>query len=240
MRSNNQHRGIFVQIHYVIVFNVTTHFCFYYKRVTSIMSGENNHTKQTATQLLQASQAGDQQAINDLIPLVYNEMKKIARQKLHFERKNHTLDTTALVHEAYFKLIKQDEVEWQSRAHFLGIAALAMKRILINYAEYKRAVKRGGDYSSVELNEIEDPDASLIPDSMAEEILTLNEALKRMEKFNERGSRVVEYHFFGGLTWEEISTVMGIAPITVRRSWNAARMWLSREMNQQNPDSSSL
>jgi RNA polymerase sigma factor (TIGR02999 family) len=204
------------------------------------MSEGKSHTRQRVTQLLQASQAGDLQAINNLMPLVYDEMKSIARQKLRFERNGHTLDTTALVHEAYFKLINHDAVEWQSRAHFLGVAALAMKRILINYAEYKRAVKRGGDYSRVDIDEIEDPDATMISDSMAEEILTLNEALKRMEQFNERGSRVVEYYFFGGLTWDEISTVMGIAPITVRRSWNAARMWLSREMNQQNPEPSSL
>lgn len=203
------------------------------------MSEGKSHTRQRVTRLLQASQAGDQQAINNLMPLVYDEMKSIARQKLRFERNGHTLDTTALVHEAYFKLINHDAVEWQSRAHFLGVAALAMKRILINYAEYKRAVKRGGDYSRINIDEIDNPDATMIPDSMAEEILTLNEALKKMEKFNERGSRVVEYHFFGGLTWEEISTVMGVAPITVRRSWNAARLWLSREMNQQKPDPSS-
>jgi RNA polymerase sigma factor (TIGR02999 family) len=199
------------------------------------MSEEKGHHVQNATQLLQASQAGDQQAINDLMPLVYGEMKNIAHQKLRFERNGHTLDTTALVHEAYFKLINHEEVEWQSRAHFLGVAALAMKRILINYAEYKQAVKRGGDYSRVELDEIKDPDSVMISDSMAEEILALNTALNRMKAFNERGSLVVEYHFFGGLTWDEISTIMGIAPITVRRAWNAARLWLSRELGNQSP-----
>ena len=204
------------------------------------MSEEKRHSGQNATQLLQASQAGDQQAINDLMPLVYGEMKNIAHQKLRFERNGHTLDTTALVHEAYFKLISHEEVEWQSRAHFLGVAALAMKRILINYAEYKQAVKRGGDYSRVELDEIRDPDSVMISDSMAEEILALNKALNRMKTFNERGSLVVEYHFFGGLTWDEISTIMGIAPITVRRAWNAARLWLSREIGKQSPGQLSI
>jgi DNA-directed RNA polymerase specialized sigma subunit len=96
-------------------------------------------------------------------------------------------------------------------------------------------VKRGGDYSRVELDEIKDPDSVMISDSMAEEILALNNALNRMKAFNERGSLVVEYHFFGGLTWDEISTIMGIAPITVRRAWNAARLWLSRELGKQSP-----
>ena len=226
----------------LIIILVSVAFPGEYVEGKNIMSEGKSHTRrqQHVTQLLQASQAGDQQAVNELMPLVYDEMKSIARQKLRFEHDCHTLDTTALVHEAYFKLIHHDKVEWQSRAHFLGVAALAMKRILINYAEYKRAVKRGGDYSRVDIDEIEDSQATMIPDSMADEILTLNEALKRMERFNERGSRVVEYHFFGGLTWEEISTLMGIAPVTVRRSWNAARLWLSREMNQQKPDPSSL
>ncbi|PWN07905.1 ECF-type sigma factor [Rhodohalobacter mucosus] len=204
------------------------------------MSEEKSHSRQNVTQLLQASRAGDQKAINDLMPLVYDEMKNIAHQKLRFERNGHTLDTTALVHEAYFKLINHEEVEWQSRAHFLGVAALAMKRILINYAEYKQAVKRGGDYSRVKMEEIRDPDSVHLPDSTAEQILALDEALERMKTFNERGSKVVEYHFFGGLTWDEISTIMGVAPITVRRAWNAARLWLNRELNQKNRGQLSL
>lgn len=185
--------------------------------------------KETATRLLEATRAGDKGAVNELLPYVYEEMRSIAHQKLRFERNGHTLDTTALVHEAYFKLINHDKVNWQSRAHFLAIAALAMKRILVNYAEQRNAVKRGGEYSRVELDDIEDP-AGLLTDSMADDILALNEALKRMKAFNDRGSKVVEYHYFGGLTWKEISEVMGIAPITVRRAWNAAKLWLKREL----------
>lgn len=186
-------------------------------------------SKQAATELLRSSRAGDKEAVNQLLPLVYDEMRSIAHQKLKFERNGHTLDTTALVHEAYFKLINHEQVEWQSRTHFLAIAALAMKRILINYAEKKNAIKRGGEFLRVEMEEIEGQIESM-SDSMAEEILALNEALKRMESFNQRGCKVVEYHFFGGLTWKEISEVMGIAPITVRRAWNVAKLWLRREL----------
>jgi len=192
---------------------------------------KKTYTKQAATQLLQATQAGDKEAVNQLLPMVYDEMRKIARQKLRFERDGHTLDTTALVHEAYFKLINYDKIEWESRTHFLGIAALAMKRILINYAERRNAIKRGGNYSRIELEEIEDP-TEMMSESMAEEILALNGALKRMKEFNERGSKVVEYHFFGGLTWKEISEVMGIAPITVRRAWKVAKLWLKKELKK--------
>lgn len=195
------------------------------------MSEERAYDKQALTRMLQASQAGDKEAVNELLPLVYDEMRNIAHQKLRFERIGHTLDTTALVHEAYFKLIDHERVEWQSRAHFLGVAAMAMKRILINYAEKKNAVKRGGEYSRVEADEFEDPENDWMTDSRAEEILALNEALERMKEFNRRGAEVVDYHFFGGLTWKEISEIMGIAPITVRRSWQAAQLWLRRELN---------
>lgn len=194
---------------------------------------EESYTKETVTRLLRSCQAGDKEAVNKLLPLVYDEMCNIAHQKLRFERDGHTLDTTALVHEAYFKLIDHEEVEWQSRAHFLAISALAMKRILINYAKRRNAVKRGGEYSKadIEMDEIAGK-TEMMSDSMADELLVLDKALKRMEDFNKRGSRVVEYHFFGGLTWKEISEVMGIAPVTVRRAWYAARLWLRRELKK--------
>lgn len=185
-----------------------------------------------ATQLLIATRDGDKDAVNKLFPIVYNEMKKIARKKLRFERSGHTFDTTALVHEAYFRLIDQNEVEWQSRAHFLAIAAQAMRRILLNYAEYKNAQKRGGGFSKIDIDMENLPGRQInMDDEMAESIMALNKALNKMEEFNERGCRVVEYHFFGGLTWEEISEVMGVAPITVRRAWNVSKLWLNRELN---------
>lgn len=184
-----------------------------------------------ATRLLLASREGNKEAVDMLFPLVYDEMRQIAHQKLKFERNGHTLDTTALVHETYFKLINHDDVEWQSRTHFLAVAAIAMRRILINYAEKRNAVKRGGDSRPVEYTETESPPL-FMNDAFADEILALDDALKRMEVFNERGSRVVEYHYFGGLTWKEIADVMGIAPITVRRSWNVAKLWLRKELDQ--------
>lgn len=190
--------------------------------------------KKTVTRLLQSTKEGNKEVVHQLLPYVYDEMRNIAHQKLRFERDGHTLDTTALVHEAYFKLVNHEEVEWQSRTHFLAVAALAMKRILINYARKKKAQKRGRDHQKVDLDNFEDIEGSLqeMSDSMADEILALNEALKKMESFNQRGCRVVEYHFFGGLTWKEISEVMGLAPITVRRAWNVAKLWLRRELKE--------
>lgn len=189
-------------------------------------------TKQAVTQLLKATRAGDREAVNELLPLVYEEMRGLAHQKLRFERNGHTLDTTALVHETYFKLINHDQVEWQSRAHFLAVAAMAMKRILINYAERRNAIKRGGKYSRIDIDEFADDDIETMGAGMAEQILVLEKALQKMKKFNERGCQVVEYHFFGGLTWKEISEVMGLAPITVRRAWYASRLWLQRELHR--------
>lgn len=194
-----------------------------------LRTADGSPSRDAITRLLQSSRAGDKEAVNRLFPLVYDEMRQIARQKLRFERNGLTLDTTALVHETYFKLVNHDRVEWQSRAHFLAVSAMAMKRILINYAEKKRAVKRGGEFSRVELNQVEGA-LEEMSDRMADEILALNIALRKMETFNKRGSKVVEYHFFGGLTWKEISEVMGIAPITVRRAWQVARLWLKREL----------
>lgn len=191
----------------------------------------NSPSRDVATRLLLSSQDGDKDAVNQLMGMVYDEMCDIARQKLRYERNNHTFDTTALVHEAYFKLIRHDRVEWQSRSHFLAIAAQAMRRILINHAEKRKTVKRGGEFSRVELDVIEDPSEKEMSESMADEILAINEALKRMETFNERGSRIVEYHFFGGLTWKEIAEVIGVSPVTVRRSWNVAKLWLRRELS---------
>jgi len=169
------------------------------------------------------------------MPIVYDEMKAIAHEKLLFERDGHTLDTTALVHETYLKLVQQEEVEWQSRTHFLAIASLAMKRILINYAQKRNAIKRGGNFSQIEIDvDGIAADSENMSKKMADEILEIDKALKKMKKFNQRGSLIVDYHFFGGMTWKEISEVMGIATITVRRSWYTARLWLRRELKKNN------
>jgi len=180
------------------------------------------------TKLLLEARAGDPEAMDRLVALVYEELHTLAHQKLRFEPTGHTLQTTALVHEAYLKLVDQQRVDWQNRAQFFAVAALAMRRILVNHAEGRRAAKRGGGAAPVPLDDAHLRGAS--PDVLDEQILALNEALTRLAAFNERGARVVEYRFFGGLSYEEIATTMGVSPITVRRAWESARAWLKREL----------
>ena len=162
-----------------------------------------------------------------LMELVYDELRAMAHRKLAFERSGHTLQTTALVHEAYLKLVDQRRVDWQNRAHFFAVAATAMRRILVNYAQARRAAKRGGAAENVPLEEA-NAIAGHLPD---ERLLALDDALARLEEFNPRGARVVEYRFFGGLGYDDIATTMGVSPITVRRAWESARAWLRRELD---------
>lgn len=173
--------------------------------------------------------AGNHGVIDDLMPLVYDQLRQLAQRQLRRERSNHTLNTTSLVHEAYLKLIDQSKVSWQNRAHFFAIAAQAMRRILINYANKRKADKRGGGEPLATFNE-----QSMIRETRADELLVLDEALTELEKSNQRLSKVVEYRFFGGLTQGEIAEVMGISVPTVRRDWRLARAWLSRELSQNN------
>jgi RNA polymerase sigma factor (TIGR02999 family) len=178
------------------------------------------------TEILLQARAGDRAAMERLVSLVYGELHAMAHRKLSFERTGHTLQTTALVHEAYLKLVDQRRVDWQNRSHFFAVAALAMRRILVNHAEARRAAKRGGGAERVPLEEIQ-VSAGDLPD---ERLLALDEALKRLEQFNERGARVIQYRFFGGMNYDEIATTMGVSAITVRRSWESARAWLKREL----------
>lgn len=196
-------------------------------------SDEKKYTGEEFTRMLQSAGRGNTEIVNELLPLVYEKIRELAHHKLRFERNNHTLDTTELVHETYMKLVDQKEVEWQSYTHFLAIASLAMKRILIDYARKKNALKRGKNFqkTTIEPDKIALPDNKM-SDSMGREVLAVNDALKKMEQFNKRGVQVVNYHFFGGMTWKEISEVMGISPVTVRRSWYAARLWLRRELQK--------
>ncbi len=182
------------------------------------------------TRLLQQVQEGHGQAWDELMPLVYDELYALAEHKLRFERNDHTLTPTALVHEAYLKLVDQNRVHWQSRSHFFAIAAQAMRRILVNYAARRKTAKRGGGTPQIAFSETLVQRVGLFTDRQAEEVLALNEALNRLEAFSERACRVVEYRFFGGLTYEEVGQVMGLSSITVRRAWNTARAWLRREM----------
>lgn len=177
------------------------------------------------TQLLAELTGGNQAVVNALLPLIYDELHGMAENQLRRERKDHTLNATALVHEAYLKLVDQSRVSWQNRAHFLGVASQAMRRILINYAQQRRALKRGGEMVATTF------DDDLIPrEARADQLIDLDEALTRLKALSERQATVVECRFFGGLTHEEIAEVLGVSVPTVRRDWRLARAWLSREL----------
>lgn len=178
--------------------------------------------QEAVTALLAQASGGDREAFDRLLPAVYDELRQLAGARLRFERDGHTLNATALVHEAYFRLVGQERVEWKGRAHFFAIASQAMRRILINYAEARNAQKRGGGATHVSI----DAAAETMDPTQATELLALDEALKELERFNERGARVVEYRFFGGLTHDEIAEAMGLSEVTVRRAWRSARAWL--------------
>ncbi|OZC02213.1 sigma-70 family RNA polymerase sigma factor [Rubricoccus marinus] len=178
------------------------------------------------TEALRRAQSGDEVAMDSLLPFVYDELQSLAAQQLRQERSAHTLNATALVHEAYLKLINQRDASWQNRAHFFGIASIAMRRVLIQYAERRGAAKRGGGVAAVTL--IEDGIAREAP---TEHLLALDEALTRLGVFAERAARVVEMRFFGGLSQDEIAEALGVSVPTVQRDWKTARAWLARELS---------
>lgn len=178
-----------------------------------------------ATQLLIDLGGGDQQALEEMMPLVYQELRGLARMYVGRERPGHTLQPTALVHEVYFRLIDQRQVDWKNRAQFLGLAAGMMRRVLVNHARGRSAVKRGGDAQRVSL--------SMAAESLEQrevDVLALNQALERLAIIDPRKGRVVELKFFGGLTTEEIGQVLDISPATVEREWSFARAWLYDEV----------
>ncbi len=177
------------------------------------------------TGLLLAWRAGDAGAPDRLFPLVYDELRRIAHQQLGRERSGHTLDTTALVHEAYLKLVDQTRVEWADRSHFFAVASQAMRRILVDYARRYRTEKRGGAPRRVSLT-----DAMLVAEQRADTLLALDEALRELAGLDKRLSQVVECRFFGGLTEEETAEALGITARTVRRDWTKAKGWLHRAL----------
>ncbi len=179
------------------------------------------------TQLLSELSSGNREAVDILLPVVYKELHQLAHMHLRGERRNHTLNATALVHEAYMKLIAQDRITWQNRAHFFGIASQAMRRILINYANARIAEKRGGN--KVLATFVDD---KVSRESRPEELIALDEALKKLEKLNERQSRIIEHWFFVGLKHEEIAEVLNVSVPTVRRDFRLAKAWLSRELKK--------
>lgn len=184
--------------------------------------------KPDITLLLQKINADSSESLDRLLPIVYDQLRAIAGNQMKQERRDHTLSPTALVHEAYLKLIDQQRVTWQNRAHFFAISAQIMRRILINHAEKKSAAKRGGDQIRVTLSEHSDPGS----DSKIEDLLSLNEALNRLAKLDETQAKIVEMRYFGGLTNPEIAEVLKVSESTVQRSWSVARAWLHRELSE--------
>lgn len=185
----------------------------------------SSRPRQQATRLLVEWSEGDSEAANRLIPLVYDELRQLARSYLRRERPDHTLQATGLVHEAYLRLIDQTVTTWQNRAHFLGVAAQVMRRILVDHARRHRAEKRGGDWEKLEYNDEHAPN-----DPRSVNLIALDDALQDLAKFDPRQSQVVELRFFGGLTTEEAGEVLEISPRTVKREWRMARAWLHREV----------
>ena len=183
-------------------------------------------SSQDVTQLLVAWRNGDEAARDELMPLVYQELHRLAHQYMSRERPGHTLQTSALVNEAFLRLVDQRDVKWQNRAHFFGIAGQMMRRILVDYARNRRYAKRGGGAAQVSLDE-----ELIVSEERSAEVVALDEALSRLAAFDERKSQVVELKFFGGLSIEETAEVLGVSPGTVMRDWTLARAWLRREMS---------
>ena len=181
---------------------------------------------QRVTQLLAHWSDGDQAALGELTPLVYDELRRLAHHFMSGQRADHTLQTTALVSEAYLRLADQSNPSWQNRAHFFAVAARAMRQILVNYAESNRAQKRGGGALKIELDE-----AALASPEQAAEIVDLHEALERLATLDARKAQVVELKYFGGLNHDEIAEVMKLSAVTVRRDWVFAKAWLHNELH---------
>jgi RNA polymerase sigma factor (TIGR02999 family) len=177
--------------------------------------------------LLRAWSGGDQSALEKLTPLVYDELHRLAHAYMRRERAGHTLQTTALVNEAYMRLVDASLVQWQDRAHFFGITAKLMRRILVDHARSRGYQKRGGGLRKVSLDE-----ALLVSSEPAEDLVGLDDALKALEEFDPRKARVVELRYFGGLSVEETAEVLKISGITVMRDWTMARLWLLKELKQ--------
>jgi len=190
-----------------------------------------SHAPDHVTQLLIDCSNGSQDAFKQLFPLVYEELRRLAHRYMTQERAGHTLQTTAVVHEAYLRLIDQKHVQWQNRAHFFAIASQMMRRILITHAQSHAYAKRGGGALKVSLDE-----AAVLSPERASDLIALDEALKGLTAIDPRRSQVVELRFFGGLSNEEIAEVLNISTNTVTRDWNVAKAWLHREMSKERED----
>ena len=178
------------------------------------------------TKLLEQWSEGDDAALAELTPLVYEELRRLAHRQMGGERTDHTLQTTALVNEAYLRLADQTNPRWQNRAHFFAVAARAMRQILVDYARSRRSEKRGGGADKIKLDE-----AAVISPEQSQEIVDLHEALERLATLDSRKAQVVELKYFGGLNYDEMAEVLKISSITVRRDWRFAKAWLYTELH---------
>jgi RNA polymerase sigma factor (TIGR02999 family) len=186
-----------------------------------------NQASKDITQLLLAWGKGDRGALDELMPLVYDELRKLAKNYMRGQRHGHTLQTTALVNEAYLRLVDSSQVKWQNRTHFFAISAQLMRRVLVDFARAKNSLKRGGGRVQVTLDEkIE------VPAEKPIDLVALDEALQKLAEMSERQAKIVELRYFGGLSEEEIAETLKVSTRTVRREWNIAKAWLFRELNE--------
>jgi len=183
-------------------------------------------TSYPVTELLTRWSGGDTSAREALVPLVYNELRRIARRCLSGQRSDHTLQPTALVHEAYLRLVRYDSIDWRDRAHFFALAAQIMRQILVDHARKQTAAKRGGNSVTLVVNE-----ASAVAKQTSLDLLALDDALKQLASLDPRQSQIVELRFFGGLSIEETAEAVNISPATIKREWATARLWLLQEMS---------
>ncbi|MFN0151569.1 MAG: sigma-70 family RNA polymerase sigma factor [bacterium] len=188
------------------------------------------------TELLVRAQDGDQSAVNEVVPLVYEELRRLAFRHLRDERSDHTLTPTALVHEAYMKLVDQERVSWQGRGHFLAVASIVMRRLLVKHARDRSRQKRGGASRPVPLPDERLPTLARIAlplsDDQAFQMVELDNLLARLESFDPRAGRVFECRFFGGLSVEETAAALDVSPVSVKRAWRLARAWIRRELGE--------
>ena len=184
------------------------------------------------TELLVAWSNGNQAARDQLMGVVYDELHRLARRYMRRESPGHTLQTSALLNEAFLRLVDQKNVQWQNRAHFFGIAAQMMRRILVDYARSRNYAKRGGGARALSLDE-----ALVVSDARNEEVVNVHEALERLTEFDSRKGQIVELRFFGGLSIEETAEILGVSPGTVMRDWTLAKAWLHRELSTVAPES---
>jgi RNA polymerase sigma factor (TIGR02999 family) len=185
-------------------------------------------TQHEVTRLLVRLTDGDGAVLDELLPLVYAELRRLASSYLRRERQGHTLQPTALVHEAYLRMIDQTQAHWQNRAHFFGVAAQMMRRILIDHARAQQAEKRGGEFQKLSLDENID-----VSGQRADELVALDDALERLAQIDPQKSRIVELRFFGGLSVEETAEVLGVSAPTVKRQWRMAKAWLYGQVQRQ-------